>query len=65
MKKITQGFKKAVVNFWKDEDAQGMIEYILILVAVVGIVTFAGGAIKRAVTGKATGLGDKINGADF
>ncbi len=60
MKKVTQGFKKAVVNFWEDEDAQGMIEYILILVAVVAIVGVAGKAIKNSVSSKANSLGSEI-----
>lgn len=30
--------KKSLSEMWKDESAQGMVEYILILVAVVGFV---------------------------
>lgn len=30
--------KKSLNEMWKDESAQGMVEYILILVAVVGFV---------------------------
>lgn len=65
MKKITQTLKKTAVNFWNDEEAQGMIEYILIMVAVVGIVVAVGPKVKDLITGKTTALGEKVNGFDM
>lgn len=65
MKKITQAFKKTAVDFWNDEEAQGMIEYILILVAVVAIVTVAGGKIRDMVTNKAGDLEGQIGDVNF
>ncbi len=65
MKRITQAFKKTAVDFWNDEEAQGMIEYILILVAVVAIVTMAGGKIKTMVEGKADSLEGEIGSVSF
>ena len=65
MKNLTQAFKKNAEKFWKDEEAQGMIEYILILVAVVAIVSVAGGKIKGLIEGKADDLGNKIGEVDF
>lgn len=62
MRKLTQAFKANVLRFWKDEEAQGMIEYILILVAVVAIVTVAGRTIKDTITSKASDLGGEISG---
>jgi len=62
MKKLTQAFKSNAQKFWRDEEAQGMIEYILILVAVVAIVTLAGGKIEEVISTKADSLGDDISG---
>ena len=43
-------------DFWNDEEAQGMMEYILIAVAVVAIASLVGPQIKRAVIGQASNL---------
>jgi Flp pilus assembly pilin Flp len=64
MRNLTQAFKSNAQKFWNDEEAQGMIEYILILVAVVAIVTVAGRSIKGQISAKAGDLGDKISGFD-
>lgn len=64
MKKLAQAFKSNAQKFWNDEEAQGMIEYILILVAVVAIVSLAGGRIKNMVSDKADSLGSEISGFD-
>lgn len=61
MERIEEAFKKAAVGFWNDEDAQGMIEYILILVAVVAIVTVAGTRIKGMVATKAGELDKSVS----
>lgn len=49
--------KEKVLNelkrFWNDEEAQGMMEYILMAVAVVAIATLVGPRIRDAVNNKA------------
>ena len=39
-------FRKAILNFWQDEDGQGMTEYIIIVaviaVAAIGVITLFG-----------------------
>ncbi len=65
MKRVTQAFKKTAVDFWNDEEAQGMIEYILILVAVVAIVGYAGKTIKGTISAKADGLEGEIGKVEF
>lgn len=62
MNKFTNAIKKTAVDFWNDEEAQGMIEYILMLVAVVGIATFLGPKIMEIVQGKAGDLQGQVNG---
>jgi len=57
--------KKEAVKFWNDEEAQGMLEYILIAVAVVAAVTIGGSKIKDIVTQKSDALGEKVNSTDF
>ena len=54
--KILSEMKK----FWNDEEAQGMMEYILMAVAVVGIASLAGPKIKEIVMGKADDLGNQV-----
>jgi Flp pilus assembly pilin Flp len=39
-------------KFWKDESAQGMTEYILLVVVVIGLVIMFKGRIKSAMEGK-------------
>lgn len=65
MKAIAQKIKKEAVQFWNDEEAQGMLEYILIAVAVVAAVTIGGGKIRDIVQQKSEALGDKVNSANF
>jgi Flp pilus assembly pilin Flp len=61
MKKFTNKIKKEAVRFWNDEEAQGMLEYILIAVAVVAAVTIGGSKIKQIVESKAGDLETKVN----
>ena len=62
MKRFGREIKKAAYNFWKDEEAQGMLEYILIAVAVVAAVTVGGQKIREIVSNKADGLGNAVDG---
>ena len=43
-------------RFWNDEEAQGMMEYILIAVAVVAIATLVGPRIRTMVSNQADTL---------
>lgn len=56
--------KEKVLNelkrFWNDEEAQGMMEYILMAVAVVAIATLVGPRIRDAVSGQADQLQDNL-----
>lgn len=53
---------KEIKNFWNDEEAQGMMEYILMAVAVVGIAMVVGPRIKGLVMGQTDKLEDDLSG---
>jgi len=65
MNTLTQKIKKAAVQFWNDEEAQGMLEYILIAVAVVAAVTFGGGKIREIVGTSAGKLEEDVGNVSF
>ena len=65
MNKLTQKMKKTAVDFWNDEDAQGMLEYILIAVAVVAAVTLGGRKIKEIVGNSGQKLENSVNAVEF
>lgn len=53
-----KGFKKELKAMWNDESAQGMVEYILILAAVIGFVM-----LLRRRMGESLNNGlDKVDG---
>jgi len=54
-------FVKELKKFWNDEDAQGMMEYILLAVLVVGAVALLKEPITNAIQGKADTLTNDIN----
>ncbi len=59
MKKL---FKKLKTNFsekMKDESGQGMLEYILLVVVIVGLVL----ALKGPLTDQVNGIKDKLSGS--
>ena len=60
MKNFTQKLKKTAIDFWNDEEAQGMMEYILLAVVVVGAVTLMREPLLNAISGKTAELGDSI-----
>lgn len=62
MKKWTSKVKEEAQKFWNDEDAQGMMEYILIAVVVVGIVMLVGPKVKTMISDKADSLGSDLGG---
>jgi len=47
-------------NFWKDESAQGMTEYILLIVVVVALAYLFKDKIKAAVGAKTEQVGSDI-----
>ena len=53
---------KEIKNFWNDEEAQGMMEYILMAVAVVGIAMLVGPEIKKIVMGETEKLKGELEG---
>lgn len=56
MKHLKNMFK----NLWQDESAQGMTEYILLLVVIVAVVAIFKDKIKTALQGKLESLGSDI-----
>lgn len=52
---------KELKNFWNDEDAQGMMEYILLAVLVVGAVALLKEPITNAIQSKSTELTTEIS----
>lgn len=65
MIKFNQAIKKAAQDFWQDEEAQGMLEYILIAVAVVAAVTLGGQKIRDIVSSKADELEGSVGSVNF
>ncbi len=55
---------KELKNFWNDEDAQGMMEYILLAVLVVGAVALLKDPLMGAIRGKSSELSDSISSFD-
>lgn len=53
--------KKTLKKLWQDESAQGMTEYILLLVVVITIAMLFKDKIGQVINGKVSDLGDKIN----
>lgn len=64
MKKLAKNVKEMAAQFWKDEEAQGMMEYILLAVVVVGAVTLVGPKIRRALDTKTDELAGSIGSFD-
>ena len=58
-----ENLKQFTKRLIKEEDAQGMTEYILLLVAVVGIVMVFKSQITAKVENAVNTLGDKIGSA--
>ncbi len=56
MKKLAQTAK----NIWKDESGQGAVEYILLLVLVVGVISLFREKFQNAINGAGDKLRDKI-----
>lgn len=52
---------KEIKNFWNDEEAQGMMEYILMAIAVVGIAIALKGPLTNMVTGQTDQLQSELD----
>ncbi len=61
LKKLNKKVKNLAVRIWKDESAQGMTEYILLVVALVVVLTFFKGQFDSTIRDAITGMTDKIN----
>lgn len=59
-KKAKSKLMKATKEFFADESAQGMTEYILLLVAIIAIAMLFKKQITAAVESKVNDVGDKI-----
>jgi Flp pilus assembly pilin Flp len=59
---MKNNLKKVLVNLWKDESAQGITEYILLLVIVVAIVTLFKKQIQDVIRTKVGDLSGQISG---
>lgn len=63
MKTLKSIGKKLKLNqFWQEESAQGMTEYILLVVVVVGLAYTFRGRIQEAITGKMGQVSSEIGG---
>lgn len=63
MKNVNKMLSKLKLkNFWKEESAQGMTEYILLIVVVVTLAYIFRKNIQGAVSGKASALSSEIQG---
>jgi Flp pilus assembly pilin Flp len=54
--------KKLAKKFWSDESAQGMTEYVLLLVVIIALATIFKDQIKKAVNDKMNAVGSDIQG---
>lgn len=59
MKKLSERFQ--LKKFWQDESAQGMTEYILLVVVVVSLAYMFKDKIKTALRGKVEGVSNEID----
>jgi Flp pilus assembly pilin Flp len=59
-----KNFKKKFNEMVKDESAQGMTEYVLLVMVVVAIVILFKDSIKEAISGKMEQLKGQIGGFD-
>ena len=60
-----KNLKKFAKQLWNDESGQGEVEYILLLVVVVGIVIFFGPQLKTVIKGKVDELSGGIGGVSL
>lgn len=58
---MKEKFYKNLKAFWNDEEAQGMMEYILLAVAVVAIVSLVGPKITKMVGDKTDNLANEVS----
>ena len=61
LKKLNKKFKNLAVRIWKDESAQGMVEYILLVVGVVVLLSVFKSKFDVTIRGAIDGLTENIN----
>ncbi len=59
MKKLIKKFKSHFSKKMNDQSGQGMLEYILLLVVIVGLVLF----LKAPLTEQVTKIKDQLSGS--
>ena len=57
---MLQQMKKAAIQLWKDESAQGATEYILLLVVVLAIAGLFRERIMEAVSGRLDAVSNSL-----
>jgi Flp pilus assembly pilin Flp len=60
IKKVKNNLVTVAKNFWADESAQGMTEYILLLVAILAIAMLFKKQIQDTVSAKLETVGSDI-----
>jgi Flp pilus assembly pilin Flp len=64
IKKIRSNIVNAAKKFWADESAQGMTEYVLLLVVIIALAGIFKDKIKAAVDTKMGTVSNDIQGFD-
>ena len=60
MRTLNEKFKNLAMKIWKDESAQGMTEYILIVVAIVVVLSVFKGEFYKAIESSIANMTGKI-----
>lgn len=60
IKRVKNNLVNSVKSFWADESAQGMTEYILLLVVILAIATLFREQIQKTVEDKVKDVGGNI-----
>ena len=61
MKKLNENLKNLAVKIWKDESAQGMTEYILLVVGLVAVLFVFREKFRAVMDGAITKMESQIN----
>lgn len=60
-----KNFKRFIKKLWRDEDGQGIAEYVLLVALVVGIILAFGGPIRDSITNKVDEVRGQIQAGPF
>ena len=61
LKKLNENFKNLAVKIWKDESAQGMTEYILLVVGLVAVLFIFRDKFRSVMDGAIGKMEGQIN----